>query len=235
MTSNAHPSRSEPQRTPRSEAWHEVWDRRDPEKLSYDGYEDCVADDRELERLRTAQAEFACATLELNGNDHLLDIGCGTGALTSRLAPLARAVTAIDYSHDAVALARRRLKSFGDDVSVVQADIATFNLGSVLCTKALAIGSMHYLDGYSVLQGIVDALSRQRGIPVLVMDLPDAAFASSTKRDYDRTRWSHLAVDPAEIQMDFPGSTVYRGMFPWYMNDAVRFSILIPAARSRVP
>lgn len=217
----------------RSEAWHEVWDRRDPEKLVYDGYEDHVATDPDLERLRSAQVAFIAAALELAPNDHLLDLGCGTGALTSRLAPLVGDVTAVDYSHDAVALARDRLKPFGDAVHVVHADLATFDYASTPCTKALAVGSMHYLDSYDLLRGIVSALSRQRGVSVLLMDLPDAAFANEVKRHYDQERWSHLAVDPRRMQADFPGSTVHRGMFPWYANDAVRLSILVPSgARS---
>ena len=219
--------------TSRSEAWHNVWDRRDPEKLAYDGYEHQVASYFELERMQAARAAFISATLDLNREDHLLDLGCGTAALTSRLAPLVRRVTAVDYSQDALALARERLKSFGAEV--VHADIAAFASAGTACTKALAVSSMHYLDSHDVLRHILFTLSRKQGVPVLVMDIPDAAFASGVKRDYDSELWSHLTVDSDQIQDEFPGSTVYRGLFPRYANDPVRFSILIPAALGRVP
>lgn len=38
---------------------------------------------------------------------HVLDIGCGTGTLARRIAPLADSVTAVDYSSQAIARAKR--------------------------------------------------------------------------------------------------------------------------------
>jgi SAM-dependent methyltransferase len=214
-------------RDERSRAWHQVWDRRDPAKLEYDGYEDSVVNESELERLRHAQASFISRTLELQPDDHLLDLGCGTGALTSLLATRVGLVTAIDYSRDAVASARRRMSEFGDAVEVIHADVASFDLRVGGATKAVAVGSMHYLDSYNVVHRILTTLSR-RGVTTLVVDLPDASCASLVVRDYDQRRWSHLAVDVGQMQADFHGSVVHRGMFPWYTNDALRFSILIP-------
>ncbi|HVB92654.1 MAG TPA: class I SAM-dependent methyltransferase [Acidimicrobiales bacterium] len=215
---------------PRSHAWHEVWDRRDPEKLKYDGYETGLNSDEDLVRLRTAQVAFISSTLNLGSADHLLDLGCGTGVLTRQLAPLVRRVTAVDYSLDAVALARDTMKSCST-VELHCSDLVTFDLGSVPVTKAVAVGSMHYLDSYAVLHTLLTSFTR-RGVPVLVMDLPDQAYASGARREYDQSRWSHLAVDTERIRADFPSSRVHRGMFPWYANDAMRFSILISPSPS---
>jgi len=208
---------------PRSRAWREVWDHRDPDKLGCDGYES----HGDLATLRPAQVAFITETLELRGDDHLLDLGCGTGALTAALAPHVGRVTAVDYSSDATAAARLRLAPFGERVEVVHHDVQSFDLSSVGFTKALAVGSLHYLDGEDVLLRIISEATAH-GAPMLVMDLPDAAFAAEVRRDYDQTRWSHLSVDPERLQSQFPGSTVHRGMFPFYDNDAVRFSLLVP-------
>lgn len=210
----------------RSQVWHQVWDGRDPEKLRHDGFEAQLPDDDARARWRDAQVRFIAETLRLDTRDHLLDLGCGTGMLTERLAHLVSRVTAVDYSSDAVAMARRWLAPFDGRVEVVHCDLARLDYERYQFNKALAVSCLHYLDDYATLHDVLTSLSR-RG-PVLAMDLPDEAFQNETKRDYDQTRWSHLYVRPSKLADEFPGSVIHRAMFPSYANDALRFSILIP-------
>ena len=56
--------------------------------------------------------------VELAGGEHVLDFGCGTGALSRHIAPMLRRgggkLTCMDASEPMLAVARKSLKRFGD-------------------------------------------------------------------------------------------------------------------------
>ena len=68
-------------------------------------------------------------TLDLNGDERLLELGCGVGALTKRLARLLPhgRITAVDTSEYWAAVARRRLRRRGR-ITVVTGDVRTLDL-----------------------------------------------------------------------------------------------------------
>src|SRR5262245_60423582 len=57
--------------------------------------------------------EFLVTTAGVGPGDPVLEVGCGTGQLTRRLAPYGVALTAIDLGPSMVALARRNLAGTG--------------------------------------------------------------------------------------------------------------------------
>lgn len=64
--------------------------------------------------------------LELNPDDHVLEIGTGSGYLTACLASLAETVDTVDLHEDFTASARERLKELGiDNVNFHTGDAAT--------------------------------------------------------------------------------------------------------------
>lgn len=68
-------------------------------------------------------------SLGLNGDERLLELGCGVGALTKRLARLLPngRITAVDTSEYWAAVARRRLKR-REQVTVLTGDVRTLDL-----------------------------------------------------------------------------------------------------------
>ncbi len=68
-------------------------------------------------------------TLELSGDERLLELGCGVGALTKRLTRLLPngRITAVDTSEYWAAVARRRLKR-REQVIVFTGDVQTLDL-----------------------------------------------------------------------------------------------------------
>jgi trans-aconitate 2-methyltransferase len=81
------------------------------------------------DRIADPQTAWGTAVLErlpVDGDERVLDAGCGTGRVTELLAErLPRGhVVALDASPDMLAQARRRLGRFGDRVTFVQADLA---------------------------------------------------------------------------------------------------------------
>lgn len=214
----------------RSKVWHQVWDRRDGRKLSFDGYERSFTTLEQLGLFRLEEAQFIVRTLSLSKRDHLLDLGCGTGALTALLVPHVERVTAVDYSSDATKAASRTLAPFGSRVEIVCEDIQSLDYTSNPWDKVVAVGSLYYLDSYRQLVSILGQLVTG-GAEVLVMEVPDIAYRATIVREYDVNTWSHLYIDPSDLVRDFPGVRIFRNLFPNYQNDRFRFSFWLPSVR----
>jgi cyclopropane fatty-acyl-phospholipid synthase-like methyltransferase len=78
--------------------------------------------------------------------DVLLELGCAAGEHTVRLAPMVRRVIGVDFSADAVRLARERAASQGSTAEFVQgdvADLAAFDDASV--DKVLAMDLVEHV------------------------------------------------------------------------------------------
>ncbi len=61
-------------------------------------------------------------TAHITANDVVLEVGCGTGSLTSALAPLAGRVVAVEYDSTLAKIAAEQLKSF-DNIEIINADV----------------------------------------------------------------------------------------------------------------
>lgn len=90
--------------------------------------------------------------LELSGHETVLDAGCGTGALTERLA--ARLpdghVIALDGAPQMVAFARERFVHTGN-VEVVQADLYDFDLGGRKVDAVFSSATFHWVKDHETL------------------------------------------------------------------------------------
>jgi trans-aconitate 2-methyltransferase len=81
------------------------------------------------DRVADPQARWGTAVLDrlpLDGDERVLDAGCGSGRVTEALAqrlPLG-SVVAVDASPAMLAEARRRLAPFGDRIEFIEADLA---------------------------------------------------------------------------------------------------------------
>jgi trans-aconitate 2-methyltransferase len=94
------------------------------------------------DRVSSPQARWGKAVLDrlvLNGDEHVLDAGCGTGRVTAELvARVPRGhVTALDASPSMLAQARARLADIGANVRFVQADL--LDLGPAVLDGSSAV------------------------------------------------------------------------------------------------
>ncbi len=79
---------------------------------------------------RSAEAVFYNRIFELNGvsdNEHILEVACGTGQITKRLARINRSVTGMDISEDMLAFLNDSSVAEGLTVRTIQADMTTFS------------------------------------------------------------------------------------------------------------
>lgn len=76
----------------------------------------------------------------------LLDIGCGTGAMTLRLAQAAYDVTGVDLSEDMLTIARYKADNAGLTVPFFQQDMTELSLGDTYDVVLMFCDSLNYLQ-----------------------------------------------------------------------------------------
>ena len=99
----------------------------------------------------------------------VLDLACGTGALSEVLAEAGYDLTCVDASPEMLAGAREKLCRFTDPAALIVAgDMRSFELNDVVDCTVCALGSLNYLTG----RGDLDACFRR----VHLFSRPDALF-----------------------------------------------------------
>jgi ubiquinone/menaquinone biosynthesis C-methylase UbiE len=88
--------------------------------------------------------EFVTATAGLRPGAAVLEIGCGTGQLTRRLARAGLRVTAIDIGPSLVAAARRRVT--GGDVSFVVTSFEDLDAADASFDLVISSAAFHWID-----------------------------------------------------------------------------------------
>lgn len=111
--------------------------------------------------------------IELAGGPgaHLLDLGCGTGALTRRLAPRLTAITAVDQSERMIARARTLPGGAASNITWLVGRVEDVALTGPF-TSALAAQSFHWFDWPVLVRRLTEWLPTRR---LIVTDRREAA------------------------------------------------------------
>ncbi len=113
--------------------------------------------------------------LNLTPNDVFLDIGCGTGVVSTSLWQQAGKSVGLDYGKEVLIRARKNFKDIGDDVDYAQGDITSLPFRSESFSKVLCYSVVMYLPNYDEFkQALVEMLRvcRHGGL-VMVGDIPE--------------------------------------------------------------
>lgn len=202
--------------------WLEIWNSKSVNNADWNGFESCFPDRAAYDAYAAAMAAFICITLSIGPGDMVVDLGCGTGIVASEVADRAERVLGLDYSEVALEVARDLRQR--PNISYEFADLNEIDPERLRpANKAYAVGSVYYLESKDNVYRIVDALVAG-GAEVLLVDLPDANIADSRKRNYDTSQYRHLAFTESDFTERYSQVSFHRGIYPKYVNDAVRFS-----------
>lgn len=110
-----------------------------------------------------------------------LDIGCGSGAFSRRLAERAERVVALDLSPNMIGIAKERSAAFSN-IDFQVADVLSWEFPAEHFDCVASIATMHHLPIEEMLIKMRDALSR--GGALLILDLfegegPGDAFSNA--------------------------------------------------------
>lgn len=100
--------------------------------------------------------------LQLDSDDHLLDLGCGNGALAARLFDRTARYTGVDFSECLLDVADEFFRPH-DGIAYIQSDIrktAAFHSAAANATKVLIYGCICYLSKPEVQQLLVELRQR---------------------------------------------------------------------------
>lgn len=204
--------------------WELVWSDRDAARADWNGYEACFDTPLDYERFVCQATEFIVRILHLGPADSVLDIGCGSGRLSTTLSPYVGNVVGIDFSTAALTVARDRPS---ENVRYERVDLNKTDLATVSgYAKAIAMGSLHYLADIRRLRELLMATTSTADL--LALDIPNADTPDPRPRDYDQSVYRHLCLSPGEVLEWFPHATVMHDIFPGYANSKYRFAVLIP-------
>jgi cyclopropane fatty-acyl-phospholipid synthase-like methyltransferase len=192
--------------------------------VQFNGTESFFSDWDEYASFAEAEAEFVSSILRLGPEDRVLDLGCGTGFIASLLAARVQSMLAVDYSEHALEVACSDHSA--PNIEYRRQNIGSLDYSTLDVDKAYAVGVLHYLDNYEVVRILLSGLL-DKGTEVVVVDVPDESMKSQVTRDYDTETYSHLFFDEEKLKRDFDNITFWRGMFPSYGNDPLRFSFLL--------
>jgi 2-polyprenyl-3-methyl-5-hydroxy-6-metoxy-1,4-benzoquinol methylase len=111
------------------------------------------------ELYHAAQINILDEWLTSSENQRILDLGCGTGRISRYLAARGAKVSGLDFSDEAIAVARR--ESFGHDIDFKQGSVFDLSEDSefdaIVCLGVIAVACRSSAEAQDVVQRIVKA------------------------------------------------------------------------------
>lgn len=144
-----------------------------------------------------------CDAAEIDKNDHVLEIGPGTGQLTTFLAATGAKITALEYDGELIPVLQQKFA--GSNVAVKHGDIRTYNLTNLPQGYKLVANIPYYLTAYLLRlltetsnQPTVSALLVQREVAEAVASQPgQMSFISVATQLYYKASLGKIV--PAEF------------------------------------
>ena len=160
----------------------------------------------------TALAERLDSLLALRGDERVLDVGCGAGALAYAVAPVVREVVAVDSDPSMVEVARRNAPA---NVHVEQADGERLPFGAAEFDVTASLRTLHHTEHPEQLVAELLRVTKPSGTVLVVDQLapPDAEEARALtefEQARDASTWRLLPERELRELLARVGLTVER-------------------------
>ena len=233
----------------KNESWKQVWERKGsagakpdadaatyglPDLIAFDGFDGALgkADNRTWQHIITTVKD----RLDIRPGDHLIEVGCGAGAILFGLTDIGATLVGTDYSAPHVEIARKALPRA--HFQVAEACAQPFADDSF--DRVLSHGVFLYFADHDYARRTIAELVRICRSPrrILIMDIPDAAKQSRTEA---ARRAAGASLSPSHLYYPkefFEEAAVRHGLraiifdqnVPGYGNAAYRFNVILESA-----
>lgn len=141
--------------------------------------------------------------LELHGDETVIEIGPGRGALTDLLVPRARRVIAVEYDRKLAALLRERYAA-APSVSIVEQDVLEVNLGTLAAGPYVLAGNVPYYITTPILFHALERPRPERAVYLVQREVAQRITAKPGEREYGALSANVQAVAHAEQLLRVP-------------------------------
>jgi 16S rRNA (adenine1518-N6/adenine1519-N6)-dimethyltransferase len=141
--------------------------------------------------------------LALTGRETVIEIGPGRGALTERLAPLARRLVLVEYDRALAAMLRERYAG-ASNVEVVEADVLATELGALAGGSYVLVGNVPYYITTPILFHALRRPRPARAVYLVQREVADRLAAAPGSREYGALSVNVQAVAVPEFVAAVP-------------------------------
>lgn len=141
--------------------------------------------------------------LGLTGEETVIEIGPGRGALTERLVPLARRLVLVEYDRALAAMLRDRYAA-APTVEIVEADVLATDLGALAGGPFVLVGNVPYYITTPILFHALKRPRPARAVYLVQREVADRIVAQPGSRDYGALSVNVQAVAVPELVAAVP-------------------------------
>ena len=143
--------------------------------------------------------------LQLTGNETVIEVGPGRGALTDRLVERCGRLLAIELDRDLVPFLRERYASAGH-VMILEADVLDVDLAAVAAGPYVLVGNVPYYITTPILFHALTAPRPDRAVYLVQREVAERVAAKPGSKDYGALTVNVQTVAHAELVFTVPAA-----------------------------
>jgi 16S rRNA (adenine1518-N6/adenine1519-N6)-dimethyltransferase len=124
---------------------------------------------------------------ELGSEDHVIEIGCGHGAMTGPISQKVNTLDVVEIDEKCIATTREKLPEVTKNITFHHADILEIDLQALLHPQSKVIGNIPYYISAKIIKKLMTCLNRKFSFSVLMVQKEFAKKLRAQPGDDDYT------------------------------------------------